>query len=250
MYRKVISLLIGAGLLVSCANTPIGAFITTATVTPSLTPTATSTPLPTATLLPTSTSTPLPTETAVPSEIPSPVPEAESDQWMVEATVAPDTAYTYVFPVANAEVHYGKSHHDYPASDIFCDEGSEFVAVIDGVVDFISSEDVWSPKNDNPASRSGIAVAIIGVDGNRYYGSHLSTLAEGITVGQEVSAGQLLGYTGKSGNARYTPPHLHFGISRPTYPDDWRIRRGEMNPFVFLQAWRKGESLAPRFGEE
>ena len=32
----------------------------------------------------------------------------------------------YFFPVQHAEVNYGKFHHDYPATDIFCDEGSEF----------------------------------------------------------------------------------------------------------------------------
>jgi murein DD-endopeptidase MepM/ murein hydrolase activator NlpD len=60
-----------------------------------------------------------------------------------------------------------------------------------------------------------------------------------------VEAGQTLGRTGKSGNARNTPPHLHFGISHPTTPDDWRVRRGEIPPFEYLQAWSRGEQRTP-----
>jgi hypothetical protein len=53
---------------------------------------------------------------------------------------------------------------------------------------------------------AGIAVAIIGDDGVRYYGSHLSEIARGIKPGMRVTAGQVLGFTGASGNARGTPP--------------------------------------------
>jgi murein DD-endopeptidase MepM/ murein hydrolase activator NlpD len=90
-----------------------------------------------------------------------------------------------------------------------------------------------------------MSVAIIGDDGWRYYGSHLSGVAEGITPGVRVEAGQLLGWTGKSGNARGTPPHLHYGISRPTTPDDWQTRRGEVPPYEYLRAWQRGEMVTP-----
>lgn len=171
------------------------------------------------------------------------------EQLHLEAIAAETTTFRYVFPVQNAKVSYGSSHHDYPASDIFCAEGSDYVAVTDGVIDFVSSEDLWSPKTDNPEIRGGISIAFIGVDGIRYYGSHLSSVEPGLTPGITVKAGQLLGKTGKSGNARGTPPHLHFGISRPSISTDWRVRRGEMNPYKFLQAWSKGEGLQPFFGE-
>jgi murein DD-endopeptidase MepM/ murein hydrolase activator NlpD len=62
-------------------------------------------------------------------------------------------------------------------------------------------------------------VAIIGMDGVRYYGSHLQSIAPDLKVGMKVSAGQLLGHTGKSGDARFTAAHLHFGISHPTDPE-------------------------------
>jgi murein DD-endopeptidase MepM/ murein hydrolase activator NlpD len=121
------------------------------------------------------------------------------------------------------------------------------VAVTDGVVDFVSSTDLWDPAADDPAVAGGLCVAIVGDDGVRYYGSHLSAVARGIRPGVRVEAGQLLGLTGKSGNAADTTPHLHFGISHPTYPGDWKTRRGELDPYPYLVAWSRGENVTPRF---
>jgi murein DD-endopeptidase MepM/ murein hydrolase activator NlpD len=151
----------------------------------------------------------------------------------------------YVFPVGGDTVQYGPYHHDYPATDIFCPIGSEFLATTSGIVDWVSSSDEWSPATNRPKERGGISVAIIGDDGWRYYGSHLSGIAPGIAVGVRVEAGQLLGWAGKSGNARATPPHVHFGISRPTTPDDWATRRGQIPPYEYLNAWRRGEMVTP-----
>jgi murein DD-endopeptidase MepM/ murein hydrolase activator NlpD len=153
---------------------------------------------------------------------------------------------TYVFPVQpTTSARFGRYHHDYPATDIFCPAGSRFVAPVSGVVDHVSLTDRWDPRTDDPATRGGLSVAIIGDDGVRYYGSHLSSVAPGIVAGVRVRAGQVLGRTGKTGSARYTPPHLHFGISRPTYPTDWQARRGEINPYAYLRAWVRGDALTP-----
>ncbi len=146
---------------------------------------------------------------------------------------------------SEGKINYGRYHHDYPAADIFCPVGSEFVAVTDGVVDFVSREDSWTPAINDGGTRGGLSVAIIGDDGVRYYGSHLSQVADGIAPGVRVEAGQLLGRTGKSGDARYTNAHLHFGISHPTTPEDWEIRRGEVPPYDYLRAWQRGESVTP-----
>jgi murein DD-endopeptidase MepM/ murein hydrolase activator NlpD len=113
-------------------------------------------------------------------------------------------------------------------------------------VDFVTRKDTWDPATDVPAVRGGLSVALVGDDGVRYYGSHLSAVATGVLAGVRVAAGQLLGYTGQSGNARLTAPHLHFGISHPTAPDDWAVRRGELSPYPYLQAWRAGRMLTPR----
>jgi murein DD-endopeptidase MepM/ murein hydrolase activator NlpD len=117
--------------------------------------------------------------------------------------------------------------------------------VTSGVVDFVSYKDLWDPNHDDPALRGGLSVAILGDDGLRYYGSHLSAIAAGIAPGVRVTAGQALGLVGNTGDARTTTSHLHFGISRPTTPDDWKARRGQVDPFPYLQAWRDGHNVTP-----
>jgi hypothetical protein len=154
----------------------------------------------------------------------------------------------YVFPVQPVRFTgyaEGYAAHGYPAIDIFAPPNWAYVAVTNGVVEFISYTDDWDPITDDPALRGGISVAIIGDDGFRYYGSHLSRIEDGISPGMRVFAGQILGYVGKSGNARDRGTHLHFAISRPTYSDDWKTRRGEINPYIYLNAWLEGINSSP-----
>jgi murein DD-endopeptidase MepM/ murein hydrolase activator NlpD len=192
--------------------------------------------MPQPTTTPSATASPIPSATATPARRPT-----------ASATADAPSARTYVFPVrSKGKVSYGRFHHDYPATDMFCPIGSQFLAVTAGVVDYVSREDVWDPAVNDGATRGGLSVAIVGDDGVRYYGSHLSQVADGIAPGVRVTAGQLLGLTGKSGDARVTDPHLHFGISRPTTPDDWRVRRGEIAPYAYLRAWQRGENVTPK----
>ena len=52
----------------------------------------------------------------------------------------------YYFPVQPPEVAaYSGYHHDYPATDIFAPTGSTFVAVTDGVIDELRTDDPWDP---------------------------------------------------------------------------------------------------------
>ena len=154
--------------------------------------------------------------------------------------------FIYIFPIQPPDLaKYNPEHHDYPATDIFAPERSMFVAVTDGVIEELSDVDLWDPATNDPALRGGRFVSLIGVDGVRYYGSHLDEVASEIEVGKRVNAGALLGYVGNSGNARGIIPHLHFGISHPTFIGDWKVRRGEVPPFKYLQAWERGENLTP-----
>jgi murein DD-endopeptidase MepM/ murein hydrolase activator NlpD len=158
------------------------------------------------------------------------------------------SAFQYMFPVQpQGSADFSAGGHAYPATDIFAAIGADFVAVTSGVVDFVSFADVWDPATDDPAVAGGLCVAIIGDDGVRYYGSHLSKIAKGIHQGVRVETGQLLGLVGQSGNAAGTTPHLHFGISHPTYPEDWLTRRGELDPYPYLVAWSRGENVTPKF---
>ncbi|ASY23637.1 peptidase M23 [Candidatus Nanopelagicus abundans] len=167
---------------------------------------------------------------------------------LTTATAAP----IYTFPIAGCTVKYGKYHHDYPATDIDAKKGCAFVAPIAGVVDEVNTEDKWSGKTNKGADRGGLSISIIGDDGNRYYGSHLSKIEANIVPGYKVVTGEKLGEIGTSGSAKGTKPHLHFGISYPTDKGVWWIRRGvglekgKTSPWKYLQAWQVGKDLKPK----
>lgn len=158
----------------------------------------------------------------------------------------------YTFPVASCTVTYSKYHHDYPAADIFGKKGCAFVAPIAGVVDEVNSVDKWSGKTNLGADRGGLSISIIGDDGLRYYGSHLSKIEANIVPGYKVATGEKLGEVGSTGSARGTKPHLHFGISYPTEKGVWWVRRGvglekgKTSPWKYLQAWQVGKDLKPK----
>jgi len=158
----------------------------------------------------------------------------------------------YTFPVAGCTVTYSKYHHDYPAADIFGKKGCAFVSPIAGVVDEVNTVDKWSGKTNLGADRGGLSISILGDDGLRYYGSHLSKIEANIVPGYKVATGEKLGEIGSTGSARGTKPHLHFGISYPTEKGIWWVRRGvglekgKTSPWKYLQAWQAGKDLKPK----
>lgn len=157
------------------------------------------------------------------------------------ATASP----VYAFPIVGCSVKYAHSHHNYPATDILGKIGCKFVAVTSGVVDEVTSVDKFTWKTDLGSQRGGLSVSIVGDDGVRYYGSHLSKIAAGIKPGVRVVVGQLLGLLGNSGDAKGTAPHVHFGISWPTPKGIWWVRRGELYPWRYLDAWKAGKNVSP-----
>ncbi len=188
-----------------------------------------------------STSSPTPQSSSSPTPAAAPKPASP----LPPATVAAP-AGGYSFPLAPAaSARYGRSHHDYPATDIFAPCGTSVVAVTGGVIDEVSRTDRWSSASDDPAIRGGLSTSLVGDDGIRYYGSHLSAVAPGIEPGVRVQKGQQIGTVGDTGNARGSGCHLHFGISPPCGPGDWQVRRGILYPWPFLDSWRSGSDRSP-----
>jgi len=66
-----------------------------------------------------------------------------------------------------------------------------------------------------------------------------------VTVGERVAAGDPLGVMGQTGNARNSACHTHFGISWPCPHTEWAVRRGEIWPWKYLDAWRTGAQTSP-----
>ena len=161
------------------------------------------------------------------------------------APVSAQAAPVYLFPVRGCEVNYARAHHDYAATDILSKAGCAFIAPIAGVIDEVSRVDTWSGKVNAGLTRGGLSVSLIGVDGVRYYGSHLLRVNKTIEPGVVVKAGQRLGSVGSTGSARGTSPHLHFGISWPTPPETWWVRRGVVHPWKYLDAWKAGKDKSP-----
>ncbi len=61
-------------------------------------------------------------------------------------------------------------------------------------------------------SLGGLSVTVVGAGYERFFYTHLDAVAEPLREGQHVTSDTVIGFVGTSGNARGTPPHLHFGV--------------------------------------
>ncbi len=86
--------------------------------------------------------------------------------------------------------------------DIIAKEGNLLYAVADGTI-----TKMYSTATDKLA---GNGVRITAANGTYFFYGHMSRVADGITVGTKVKAGQVVGYVGKTGGTN--TPHLHFEI--------------------------------------
>ena len=86
--------------------------------------------------------------------------------------------------------------------DIIAATGTEVYAAVTGKVSKVYV--------DAPGSLSGNGVRIALPDGTYFFYAHMTALAPGIELGVPVTAGQLIGTVGSTGNS--ATPHLHFEI--------------------------------------
>ncbi len=162
-----------------------------------------------------------------------------------KATTAKPASVKYTFPIKASNVDWHPTHSKYPATDLFADCGETVVATTSGVILEVSTTDEYVKGAPDGPLNGGLSVSLLGDDGVRYYGSHLSKIQSGIKAGARVDSGQTLGKVGRTGNANNVC-HLHYGIS-PACAEtgDWKVRRGVVWPADFLDSWRAGGNKSP-----
>lgn len=113
------------------------------------------------------------------------------------------------------------NRRDHHGIDIFAPRNTPVLAAADGIVSNVGTTNlgghvvwVWDPRRRQ----------------SHYY-AHLERQA--VTTGSHVRAGDVVGYVGNSGNARSTPPHLHFGI--------YQRGEGPIDPLPFVRGARGPE---------
>ncbi|WP_217913126.1 M23 family metallopeptidase [Miltoncostaea marina] len=136
------------------------------------------------------------------------------------AAVVPGASrYLDVFPVGGQDYtysdDYGAARHQgsHEGTDIMADRGTPLVAVTDATVSRLTRRET---------GLGGIYVWLQRADGTDYYYAHMTSIAAGLQEGSRVTAGQVIGTVGNTGDARYGATHLHFEIrpagSRPINP--------------------------------
>ena len=105
----------------------------------------------------------------------------------------------------------GRTHE---GIDIFAPRGTPIQSTTQGIVSKVGNNNL-----------GGRVVVVVGPGGAGHYYAHLEDYAD-ISPNDWVNAGDIIGYVGDSGNAKGTPPHLHYGIY---------INGSAVNPYPLLQ---------------
>jgi murein DD-endopeptidase MepM/ murein hydrolase activator NlpD len=217
----------GAGLTVTLTDDlngfPAGTKVVVADVSASA---GASRPQPTAT----ATATAEPTETATPrpTATPTPKPRDRTPSWKKRLM-----STRFVFPVGGKTTiggPFGSFRSDtgsHEGNDLFADFGTPVVAVADGVIANVGSLPI-----------SGNRLWVYADGGDEFFYAHLASFAPAAVNDRHVEAGTILGYTGNTGDAEPTPPHLHFEI----HPDGGKAV--DPNPFLVVWQKRAGAALA------
>jgi murein DD-endopeptidase MepM/ murein hydrolase activator NlpD len=144
----------------------------------------------------------------------------------------------YVFPVYGT-VSFGDSfgaprpdvpggwHH---GEDIFAPIGTPILAVASGTLYSIGWNDI-----------GGYRLWLRDSSGNQFYYAHLSAYSPLAVEGNEVTAGDVIGFVGDTGDADGGASHLHFEIHPATLVG--LGYDGVVAPYPFLLAWRRADDI-------
>jgi hypothetical protein len=149
---------------------------------------------------------------------------------------------SYVFPVVGSPQFgdsYGAFRGDvagnwHHGDDIFASLGTPVVAVADGTLNRVG----WEPIG-------GWRLWVRDTHANEFYYAHLSGYSPLALRSRRVTAGEVIGFVGNTGDAFTTPPHLHFEI----HPHQLLALRydGAVDPTRYLEQWRQLRHVeAPR----
>ena len=119
-------------------------------------------------------------------------PEAKI-QIPVRSVKAKQIADTFGAPRGEERLHQGQ--------DIFAPRGTPVYSATEGFV--------WRVGENR---LGGNTVMVLGAGGRVYYYAHLDRHAPELKVGDAVTTDTILGFVGNTGNAKGTPPHLHFSV--------------------------------------
>jgi murein DD-endopeptidase MepM/ murein hydrolase activator NlpD len=136
-----------------------------------------------------------------------------------------ESSFVDTFKAARAGVGW---HH---GQDIFAPLGAPLLAVAHGTIFSVG----WN-------NRGGYRLWLRDRQGNQFYYAHLSAFSPLAVDGNEVKAGDVVGFMGNTGDAETTPYHLHFEI-HPVglLPFGYD---GVVNPYPYLMAWRRLQDIS------
>ncbi len=118
------------------------------------------------------------------------------------------------FPRSGGRTHKG--------TDVFADRNAPVYAIKDGTIkslDYVDNYVVGSGRGD----LGGITASYWVAPNEYWYMAHLEKIEPSLKKGDKVVQGQLIGWTGNSGNAKTTPTHTHVGryvngVAQNPYP--------------------------------
>jgi murein DD-endopeptidase MepM/ murein hydrolase activator NlpD len=136
------------------------------------------------------------------------ISSARAENYLDNYSIKSTSAGSMVFPVAGKKSRIGSfwgavregGARRHEGIDIFAPKKTPVVAVKDGVITTIGN-----------GGRGGKYIWLKSYDDKyTYYYAHLDQ--QHVKPGQAVKKGEVIGTVGNTGNAKLTPPHLHFGM--------------------------------------